>query len=402
MLSNPGAMEGLAYIQARRMGVDPITAMSHLQQMRTQRERTALYRDEMERRKEEEERKEAERRKSEQMMQYVADHGTYDLGTGAQSRAARLLASGIPLDVVKALEPQGLVTPDGRKAIGVPQRGNDGKLYQAIQNPDGNIVLEQYRSPDNPSIGFYDPLKVVTQEGVSGLVNPRTAEVQGLPGTDPRWREEAARVREQEVLEEYKKKEAGAYGAADAQAVIDAPKDIARAEQAQTSQANVVDLIDEAISQADFWTTGYTGSKLAKVEGTNAYDLAQTVKTIKSNLGFDRLQQMREASKTGGALGQVAIQELEALQNSLRSLDTAQSKGQVIKNLQAVKLHYTNLMEKMNEIELGKRMLLETRPKYSERFNETSINADRFLNVEGPEDFTRMSDEELQRILRGE
>jgi hypothetical protein len=49
---------------------------------------------------------------------------------------------------------------------------------------------------------------------------------------------------------------------------------------------------------------------------------------------------MRDESPTGGALGQVAIQELAALQNSIANLDRAQSPEQFRKNLQVVRGRY--------------------------------------------------------------
>src|SRR5690606_5605780 len=78
------------------------------------------------------------------------------------------------------------------------------------------------------------------------------------------------------------------------------------------------------------------------VAGTAAYDLRETIKTIKANLGFGELQAMRDASPTGGALGQVAVQELEALQSTLASLNPNQSEEQLKANLETVK----NLLER--------------------------------------------------------
>ena len=73
-------------------------------------------------------------------------------------------------------------------------------------------------------------------------------------------------------------------------------------------------------------TTGFVGSLLSNVAGTKAADMAARVTTIQANLGFDKLQAMREASPTGGALGQVSNIELQALQASLRNLSQAQSR----------------------------------------------------------------------------
>ena len=80
-------------------------------------------------------------------------------------------------------------------------------------------------------------------------------------------------------------------------------------------------------------TTGF-GSVLAGIPGTDANNLSSLLETIKANIGFDKLQAMREASPTGGALGQVAIQELVALQASLGALQQSQTQDQFISNLE--------------------------------------------------------------------
>ena len=89
-------------------------------------------------------------------------------------------------------------------------------------------------------------------------------------------------------------------------------------------------------------TTGVVGKGVAFVPGTTAYDLQQRLLTLKANLGFDRLQQMRDASPTGGALGQVAVQELQALQATVGSLELGQSKAELQQNLNKIENHYSN------------------------------------------------------------
>ena len=103
---------------------------------------------------------------------------------------------------------------------------------------------------------------------------------------------------------------------------------------------NVDESIDNAIKKVGSWTTGIPGAAGGLIPGTEAFDLNQELTTIKANIGFDRLQQMREASPTGGALGQVAVQELEALQNSIKSLDRKQRPETLKRNLQTVKKQY--------------------------------------------------------------
>jgi lysozyme len=91
--------------------------------------------------------------------------------------------------------------------------------------------------------------------------------------------------------------------------------------------ARSVDLIDKG------GVTSWMGAVAKYAPGTPAYELANRIKTIKANVGFDRLQQMRAESPTGGALGQVAVQELESLQSVLGSFDQAQDAATLKGNL---------------------------------------------------------------------
>lgn len=121
-------------------------------------------------------------------------------------------------------------------------------------------------------------------------------------------------------------------------------------QQYSTGKAqNILGFIDEAITQASgSGTTGLAGATIGGIPGTAAYDLKRTIDTIKANIGFQELQAMRAASPTGGALGQVAVQELEALQSTLGSLRTSQSKAQLIANLNKIKTHYNNWLNTVN------------------------------------------------------
>jgi len=107
-----------------------------------------------------------------------------------------------------------------------------------------------------------------------------------------------------------------------------------RTREAQNELLNTY--FDRAAEQANTWTTGMLGGNLAQFRGTPAYDLYNTIQTIKANIGFDKLQDMRDNSPTGGALGQVAIQELERLEAVLGSLDQSQSEEQFKENLKKV------------------------------------------------------------------
>ena len=112
---------------------------------------------------------------------------------------------------------------------------------------------------------------------------------------------------------------------------------------------NVISQIDEALNMISPYTTGFLGTVAGFIPGTPAKDLQKAIETIKANIGFSELQAMREASKTGGALGQVAVQELNALQSTLGSLDTTQSPEALYKNLQDIRGRYSNILGLMNQ-----------------------------------------------------
>ena len=81
--------------------------------------------------------------------------------------------------------------------------------------------------------------------------------------------------------------------------------------------------------------TGIRG-KIPNIPGTDAANAMAELTTLKTQVGFGALQAMRDASKTGGALGQVSDFENKALQNSLVALDTSQSADEFRKNLKDV------------------------------------------------------------------
>lgn len=109
---------------------------------------------------------------------------------------------------------------------------------------------------------------------------------------------------------------------------------VGRLENLIDSTSNVMSAIESAKGKVSGTTAGLAGRFLGWTE--SATDLERTLDTVKANLGFDRLQQMRNESKTGGALGQVAVKELDRLEASRASLDRAQSPEQLKKNLDNV------------------------------------------------------------------
>jgi hypothetical protein len=130
-------------------------------------------------------------------------------------------------------------------------------------------------------------------------------------------------------------------GPADIKAGEAGEKQRARTQSALAQSESVLKEITDAKKLVG-WTTAGVGGTLANVPATSARDLAAKLQTIKANLGFDRLQQMRDQSPTGGALGQVAVQELASLQATVASLDQMQSPAQLAAALEKVENHYRN------------------------------------------------------------
>jgi len=112
-------------------------------------------------------------------------------------------------------------------------------------------------------------------------------------------------------------------------------------EAAVTQADSVLKEVDDAKKLVSGKTSGW-GGLLANLPYTDARNLRAKLESVKANLGFDRLQQMRNESPTGGALGQVAVQELVALQSTVASLDQLQEAGQLTDALDKVEKHYSN------------------------------------------------------------
>ena len=116
-----------------------------------------------------------------------------------------------------------------------------------------------------------------------------------------------------------------------------------------------IDRLKTKITEAP-WYNPVAGSIIGKFmenpyigSGGNRIDGEALATTIKSSIGFDRLQQMRDESPTGGALGQVSELELITLQATLGSLDLNQSEEQLLDNLDRLAIVYQDMLKKIAE-----------------------------------------------------
>lgn len=134
----------------------------------------------------------------------------------------------------------------------------------------------------------------------------------------------------------------GSKGDIEAKAM--AGKETLRQRNAADNAKSVISFIDSAMPDVDGLTSGVGGAVLSNLPGTAARDLKAKIDTVKANIGFDRLQQMRQESPTGGALGQVAVKELDFLQSVRGSLDNWQSPAELKKNLGLVRKSYERFL----------------------------------------------------------
>lgn len=125
-------------------------------------------------------------------------------------------------------------------------------------------------------------------------------------------------------------------------------------------QLGTIDRVASSLKdRADMWTAGFLGSASARIPGTPAHDFARDLETLRAIIGFNELQQMRDASPTGGALGQVSEMENRLLQSAWASLEQSQSPDQFRRNMQIV-------------IDRARRAWRNVREAYEEEFGATS------------------------------
>lgn len=134
---------------------------------------------------------------------------------------------------------------------------------------------------------------------------------------------------------------------------IERAADAKAAEAAKTQKQATVGVVKDEISRARELiqnenmfrpVTGITGSAMSKIDSTDAGALKNRLETIKSNIGFDKLQAMREASPTGGALGAVSEFENRLLQSVFGSLSQAQSAEELLYNLDRLETLYDRII----------------------------------------------------------
>jgi hypothetical protein len=135
------------------------------------------------------------------------------------------------------------------------------------------------------------------------------------------------------------------------------PEQIAQQQQKEAIEGRASDVvltdIDRALGMLDNseWynpVAGFGAETASEIAGSNSADFKALTDTIRGNIGFDRLQQMRDSSPTGGALGAINEQELKTLQSVLGNLEQSQSPEQLRYNMTRLKNMYLDIVHGPN------------------------------------------------------
>jgi hypothetical protein len=263
-----------------------------------------------------------------------------------------------------------VVTPDGRTISGQAkplsetewQAAQNERLRQSGQFSDqmlldaiaGKQIPVEAIGPDGKTPIFMTP-GAATREGARPYDKPTASTVinngpNGVPYGEPEKGLVWARNPDGSVrLDERGAPVAIPYQGGSA---FKAQEDAARANEAKDASAStkrdvVLQDLDRALASIGnnpALTTGLGAQLTGGIGGTPARNVAALLDSVRANIGFDQLQQMRDASPTGGALGQVTEKEQSLLQSVLGSLETTQDQQQLSENLRRLRNIYLEVV----------------------------------------------------------
>lgn len=249
---------------------------------------------------------------------------------------------------VAQMSSTGGVLINGQQLPGVPQGWSVVNRPQALTTINDGSQIQAF----NPNLGAGTATPLATIQGdpsanMNVTVDPTTGERSMAPaaGSEQAREVNAGKVAAQNAITTFERK-----------------------------SGLMSDTLDTAIAQIEAnpaLVTGLGGDLTKVVPGTPAYDLAQTLLTIQANIGFDALQQMREASPTGGALGAISDTENRLLQAVQGATAQGQSAGQLLTNLRNIQT-------------LSKEVAAERRRAFAATFPDNAPAADAVTPTTAP------------------
>jgi hypothetical protein len=167
------------------------------------------------------------------------------------------------------------------------------------------------------------------------------------------------------------------------------------------------DATDNSYSQG-LGETGTSGNFMRGVPLVNnaGKDLASNIDTLRANFAFDALQAMRDASKTGGALGQVSELELALLERAVTNIDPNQSHEQFLTNLEEARQTYLSKLAVIDPrlaTQLGYDSNVAERvlKQYSEQFGaEVGMTQEPAINRDATPSANQSTPEDIAAIMQ--
>jgi hypothetical protein len=215
-------------------------------------------------------------------------------------------------------------------------QGPDGQFYSAQFGARGNRRIEPLQADGQP----LTPAKGVSIVGDEAIDNATARPVRNV----------APQLAGKKVAEE--------VGQARGKFIAAYPKLELGLKSVERDNETVNAAIDRAVAIIDKHGRGAAGfgTLMSRIPESDALQLRAELDTIRANQGFDKLQNMRESSPTGGALGAVSEFENLLLQSTGGNLSQDQKLGSLRGNLLKIKGNRNGLLsDRRRAFELDKR-----------------------------------------------
>lgn len=241
-----------------------------------------------------------------------------------------------------------------------------GTNWNAVSDADKNLLAEQLGIPVQSLQGLYQDMQLATEFKKQGRYADFTAKITNILAQIPAGTKITIGGKEYEGtgdgtgtgsdytgystdMKEYeyavsRGEFTGSFADWKASGGSSGGKSPYQAERATRTLAS----IDELEKQVDNSTTGF-GALVNWVPTSESRYFKSQLDTLKSAIAFGELTAMREASKTGGALGSVSDKEMRLLENALGALDQGMSPTQFKAQLKKIKDSINRWQEEANK-----------------------------------------------------
>lgn len=262
--------------------------------------------------------------------------------TPAEQERGNILRAALPIARLDPTRASQMVAEASNMLAPQEETSPIGQISPGQYDP---ASIDKFRQTGNFSdLKRYEPERLVTIAGVPHRLEPETgtltpvSDIGSVAGN-------AATVAG--ATEEAKQEERRLGGLR-----TQLPKARSRVRMIKARREKVVlPSIDKALAMLDDqkYVVAGPGGLLSWVAGSPPKDFQELLRPIKSNIGFDQLQQLRADSPTGGAVGNVSDFENRELQAVLGSLEQTQSPTQLRETLSQIREMLTLSMNDLEE-----------------------------------------------------